>query len=632
MTLHLTIDLRAMLIGLVLLLVAAGIATPLAISLADDGETALAASQPAAVIGTAFTYQGRLEENGVPANGSYDFRFTLHSDAAANVPAGSPVTQTRTVTNGLFSAELDFGAAAFDGNARWLEVEARQGANPFVLLSVPRQALTPTPYALWATAGPFWSLSGNAGTTGTNFIGTTDNTALELRVAGQRAFRLEPGTSPNVIGGISGNAVTAGVIGATISGGGGPGVDFHLVSDDFGTVGGGYDNQAGDGANSTSTASYATVGGGTNNTASVGSAVTVAGGRLNTASGTAATVGGGSNNTAPGNRATVGGGEFNRASGDFATVGGGQSNRASDSFATVGGGSNNTAPGNRATVGGGRSNTAPGFAATVAGGENNSAAGFAATVAGGESNSAAGDYSFAAGRRAKAPASADGSFIWADSNNIDFDPPGANAFSVRATGGIFLTVKIAPNGDGQQFCTLTQSTPSWFCPSDRNYKTNFADVDGRDVLAKLAEVPIQYWTVKDVEGAPPHMGPMAQDFYAAFGLGEDERTIATIDLDGVSLAAIKGLHAITKEQAQRIADLEAKMQDREMAASERPGSTAVVADAALVSNETLEARLAALEANPAGEGTPWLPFAAVALGLLGAGFVFGRLRRPGAAL
>ena len=69
------------------------------------------------------------------------------------------------------------------------------------------------------TGGPgpsnFWSLTGNAGTTpGTNFVGTTDNQALELKVNGQRALRLEPGVAPNVIGGFAGNAVTGGATGS----------------------------------------------------------------------------------------------------------------------------------------------------------------------------------------------------------------------------------------------------------------------------------------------------------------------------------------------------------------------------------------------------------------------------------
>jgi hypothetical protein len=81
---------------------------------------------------------------------------------------------------------------------------------------------------------------------GDYWLGTIDMQALELRVNGERALRLEPNdTSPNVIGGLSGNAVTAGVVGATI-GGGGEWSGTNWVTDHYGTVGGGVNNQAGD--------------------------------------------------------------------------------------------------------------------------------------------------------------------------------------------------------------------------------------------------------------------------------------------------------------------------------------------------------------------------------------------------
>jgi hypothetical protein len=165
------------------------------------------------------------------------------------------------------------------------------------------------------TGGDYWSLTGNAGTTpGTHVLGTTDNQPLELRVGGQRTLRLEPGQpSPNIIGGYGGNSVTGDVDGATVSGGG----QFaweNQVYDDFGTVGGGHGNRAGDGAGSHNDRAYATVGGGWLNTAS-GKGSAIAGGDHNTASGSfGATVGGGFANTASGYGATVPGGRSGVAS------------------------------------------------------------------------------------------------------------------------------------------------------------------------------------------------------------------------------------------------------------------------------------------------------------------------------
>ena len=612
------LNLRSVLLGLVLLLVAGGLATPFALSLADDSEPAAGVA-----LGPAFTYHGRLEEDGVPANGSYDFRFTLHSDAVANSPVGSQSEVTKAgviVTNGAFSTSLDFGPGAFNGESRWLSVEAKQGAAEFVLLS-PRQELTATPNALWAGNGPFWNVGGNAGTSSATFLGTTDNAALELRVNGSRGLRIEPGSTPNLIGGHSANAVVAGVAGASISGGGSPGVGRNQVFDNYGTIGGGTSNQAGKSDGSTTDSENATVGGGFNNIASSVNS-TVSGGNSNDADGIGGTVGGGGQNHAGGLQSVVSGGNLNTAIGFWASVGGGRLNSA-EFGATVAGGFENTASGDSAVVGGGFSNVASAESATVGGGEGNIASGTQATVPGGFHNTA-GTLSFAAGQRAKA--TGQGTFVWSDSKNFDYAISGTNAFAARATGGFEFVFQInEATGALQKFCRLTAASGSWACFSDRNEKTNFTAVDGLDVLNKLDEVPILRWTSKDVVDAPPHMGPMAQDFYAAFGLGGDDRSIATIDLDGVSLAAIKGLYEITKEQQQRIAALETQLANLSI---ETPMSPVLSTESAPASEsiELLEARLQAIEANLADGETHWRSLAAIAIGLLGVGFGLGRMR------
>jgi hypothetical protein len=156
--------------------------------------------------------------------------------------------------------------------------------------------------------GHAWSEIEGHGTDGGDYwLGTTVDQALELRVNGERALRLEPdATSPNLIGGYSGNDVTDGVVGSTIGGGGGSG-STNRVTDDYGTIGGGGNNQAGNANGDPSDAYYATVSGGYNNEASKYYA-TVSGGTTNDASGTYATVGGGVSNHASGDHASVGGG------------------------------------------------------------------------------------------------------------------------------------------------------------------------------------------------------------------------------------------------------------------------------------------------------------------------------------
>src|ERR1700761_2177905 len=87
--------------------------------------------------GTAFLYQGRLQNNGSPANGSYDFTFTLYDAGTGGAAGAAPVTNTATVvSNGLFIATIDFGVNAFNGNSRWLEIGARtNGGGAFSTLS-----------------------------------------------------------------------------------------------------------------------------------------------------------------------------------------------------------------------------------------------------------------------------------------------------------------------------------------------------------------------------------------------------------------------------------------------------------------------------------------------------------------
>jgi hypothetical protein len=499
-------------------------------------------------------YQGRLTDPGTgdpKPDGVYNVTFNIYNAGTDGNLIWSEA-QAVTVSGGLFNVLLGSVTALsvddFDGTARWLELVVEgETLNP-------RVRIVSTPYAIQAEeAKNAWRLTGNAGTTpGTNFLGTTDGVSLTLAVSNTVALRVEPtGGTPNLIGGHINNTVTYGVVGATIGGGGASG-----------------------GANSV-TANYATVGGGEENTAS-GMDATVGGGEENTASGKHATVGGGWDNTASGTNATVGGGYYNKASGIAVTVGGGRLNKASGYRATVGGGYDNTASGPYATVGGGRRNTASGDDATVGGGYENTASGAKATVPGGRSNKAAGNYSFAAGRRAKA--SHNGAFVWGDSTEANIIADGQDIFLARANGGFWFGAVTANTtisrtahlvGANTFISTTTGAYLStggaWTDSSDGNAKENFAAVDGEEVLAALAQVPIQTWNYKAEDPSVQHMGPTAQDFYTAFGLGDDDRHIAALDTSGVALAAIQALaaeNAALREQVaaldDRVAALEAQ--------------------------------------------------------------------------
>jgi hypothetical protein len=320
-------------------------------------------------VGTAFTYQGRLNDGGIPASSDYDFQFALYDDLAGGNQLGNTIDQTITVDDGYFTTLLDFGQT-FQGEARYLEVRVRTAGtgDPFTTLT-PRQALTPVPYSL-ALPG-LW----------------TEQNA----------------TSPNLIGGYKGNSVVAGVVGATIAGGGASG-EPNIVASNYSTVSGGWRNQA-------VTGTHATVGGGGINEAS-GSAATVSGGWGGAAAGEYSAVGGGYSNLAAGNWSAVGGGRENQVQSEGATVGGGYANLVSDWYATIGGGRENQATreaasigggwanhvfGRYGTVGGGLLNSATGDFATISGGESIQSPGSWASIGGGQNNTANGEYSTVGG-------------------------------------------------------------------------------------------------------------------------------------------------------------------------------------------------------------------------------------------
>ncbi len=370
----------------------------------------------------------------------------------------------------------------------------------------------------------------------------------------QRVLRLEPpvasgnGTSPNVVAGHFANSVTPGVGGATIAGGGETtfGANSNRVTDDFGTVSGGKNNQAGNGTGTLSDASFATVGGGLFHTAS-GQHSTIGGGNFNLASGRSSTVAGGGDGSA-----TLG----NKATGDYSFVGGGFSNTASGLRSTVAGGASNTASGVMSFVAG-SNNTASGNISTVPGGQLNTTSGFGATVPGGENNTAGGNYSLAAGLRAKALHQ--GAFVWGDSTDADISSSANNQFIARASGGFFFQSDSTLDNQGGFLNTSTggflSTGGTWTDASDAALKENFAAADPRAILARLAALPVQSWNYRAEGPGVKRLGPTAQDFYAAFGLGSDDKHISGVDAHGVAFAALQALDLASRQQEARLREL-----------------------------------------------------------------------------
>jgi hypothetical protein len=474
------------------------------------------------LLGTGINFsRSGLKLNNALLNGTFDVRFKIFDAATGGTQVGTTLTKTGVAIAGgkLPTLALDFGNDVFTGEARWIEVRARQGGNPFAP-TAPRQRLRPVPFAL--------SLPG--------------------------LYTQQNDECPNIIGGFAGNFMSDGAVGATISGGGLEGFE-NSVTTIFGTIGGGRGN--------TVIGSLSTIAGGDNNTAS-GSLCFIGGGEDNITTNARATVSGGSGNTASGNDSTVAGGTSNTASGFRSAVGGGGNNLAEATSTCVAGGSNNTASVEGATVGGGRQNVASGFLVTIGGGQLNAASGQFATIPGGQFNQAVGNFSFAAGRRAKA--FGNGTFIWADSTDADFTEGAANRFAVRATGGaeIFTSANLSTG------VILSAGGGAWSSVSDRAVKSNIEPVDPTEALYKVLALPISTWNYTTQDQSIRHIGPMAQDFHAAFGVGEDDKHITTIDADGVALAAIQGLHqvilenaAVISAQQRQISDLTTRLADLE---------------------------------------------------------------------
>ncbi len=168
----------------------------------------------------------------------------------------------------------------------------------------------------------------------------------------------------------------------------------------------------------------------------------------------------------------------------------------------------------------------------------------------------AGGYgSVVLGSRGVAEPTASGTFIFADgSTTSTFTGYAPNQFLVRAQNGAVCF----SSSSLQSGVVLSPGAGSWATLSDVNTKENFRDLGGDDVLAKLARMPIREWNYKTQGASIRHAGPTAQDFHAAFGLGEDPLHISTVDADGIALRAIQALvHEITTLR-ERVAQLEAR--------------------------------------------------------------------------
>lgn len=150
---------------------------------------------------------------------------------------------------------------------------------------------------------------------------------------------------------------------------------------------------------------------------------------------------------------------------------------------------------------------------------------------------------------------------------VPLEGSGAGDIFIKADGGFSRLNFIAAGGTiiysnnaRSTGVSLGAGSGTWASVSDREAKHDIIPLNTSAILAKVAEMPIYAWRYNSEISGAQHVGPMAQDFRAAFGLGDNDKTITSIDADGIALAAIKGLYEKLQEKDQEIARLNEKLE------------------------------------------------------------------------
>jgi trimeric autotransporter adhesin len=301
-------------------------------------------------------------------------------------------------------------------------------------------------------------------------------------------------------------------------------------------------------------------------------------------------------------------------------------NDASIGYYSVATGYNTTASGDGSTSMG-YSTTASGVLSTAMG-ANTTASGYVSTAMGigttasesystamGFGTRASGNFSTAMG--ARAVTAYGGSFVYGDASGSTTDTVRAstiNQATWRTTGGF----RVFTNTGLTTGCSIAAAGTAWSCTSSRLEKENFAEVDGEEVLRRLRAVPVTSWNGIAEGPEVRHIGPMAQDWHAAFALNDDPLTLHQGDMAGVSLAAVQALDGRTRNMPEMELELARLREEnhamrreatdlREDAAVLRDDATALRAEAAALHEEVgaqrarlerLEALVAALTMEP----------------------------------
>lgn len=282
---------------------------------------------------------------------------------------------------------------------------------------------------------------------------------------------------------------------------------------------------------------------------------------------------------------TISGGYGNRCSGDYSTIGGGYQNRGisvygsytisggyqneiggAGQYASVGGGYKNHAQGGKSVISGGGENYASGYASTICGGLTNRNLGRYSSIVGGESDTLENyvDYSMAFGKGVYVNNSYRVAFF--DSVNqgklmLNCDSRNLNIFNSVIQAG-------APGGSGGGGAYLSTGG-TWTNGSSRSFKDNFAAYHRDDLFRKISSMPLEFWEYRNSDER--HIGPMAEDFSAAFDVGiiretdgqRENRYLAASDVAGVALAGVKELIQLVNELKEENQELKSRIEELE---------------------------------------------------------------------
>jgi len=453
--------------------------------------------------GTAFAYQGQLRDGGTNANGAYTMIFKLYDAASGGNQVGGGITNSVTLANGIFSVSLDFGSTPFDGSLRWLDTTVINGGTTETLS--PRVQLLPTPYALYA-AGAKTLSSG----TWSLHTGDFENISNVFQIFDDGIF--VAGMSTN------GSLFNGGIDTSRIHSSGEVDIDGNVN------------------INNGSSIFFS----GTNDS----------GAQLSSDGGIGLTVGG------PLSIGTT----LTFDDGSFLAINGMGGLMTSGDLTT----SNMMFYGNTL-----RFPAASGATMVV---QTNGDFVFDGNVR----VSAQGVLKIPTENATPVSLSAygqGGQTLVVDAriqpNSINLPTPGNGFILIDADANNHVVIhgKLSiPAGDisvgGGITASGNISANSFTTTSDRNVKENFAPVDPREVLDRVATLPISRWNFK-TDGSTRHIGPMAQDFYQTFNVGADDKHIATVDEEGVALAAIQGLNDKLKEKDAQIDSLEKRLAELE---------------------------------------------------------------------